>query len=76
MVVNPKGIKTLLANGFSTFFIPVFSLALFPALQNLETRVLVNNNLCGKLFSPLESPSTFDESFKITSVPLFIPDLN
>ena len=41
------------------------------ALWNFETCVLVNNNLCGKLFSSLESPATFDESFKVTSVLLF-----
>ena len=38
--------------------------------------VLVNNNLCGKLYSPLELPITFDEKFKVTSVPFFIPDFN
>ena len=36
--------------------------------------VLVNNNLCGKLFSSLESPKTFDESFKVTLVAFFIPE--
>ena len=50
---------------------------LFPkALQILKTSVLVNNNLCAKLFSSLESPATFDESFKVASVPFFIPDFN
>ena len=34
-------------------------------LRSLETRVLVNNNLCGKLVSP------FDERFKVTFVPVF-----
>ena len=34
------------------------------ALKGLEICVLVNNNLCGKLFSSLESPTTFDEIFK------------
>ena len=98
--VNPNGIKTLLANGLSTFPIkgnPVFSngpkslpknppdcpilcnwafgnfiLAYEPlekALRSFETCALVNNNLCRKLFSSLESPTTFDESFKVTSVP-------
>ena len=46
------------------------------ALQSLETFVLVNNNLWGKLFSSLESPATFYASFKVTSVPFFIPDFN
>ena len=36
----------------------------------------INNNLCGKLFSSLESPTTFDESFKVTSVQYFLPDFN
>ena len=36
--------------------------------------VLVNNNLCGKLFSSLELPKTFDESFKVTLVAFFIPE--
>ena len=36
----------------------------FPnALWSFKTYVSVNNNLCGKLFSSLESPTTFDESF-------------
>ena len=43
---------------------------LFPkGLRSFETYVLVNNNLCRKLFSSLESPTTFDESFKVISVP-------
>ena len=89
--VNPNGIKTVLANGLSTFPIksnPVFSngrkslpknppscpiscnwvfdnfmLADKPfvkALRSFETCVLVNNNLCGKLFSSSESPTIFD----------------
>ena len=33
------------------------------ALQSIETWVLVNNNLCGKFFSLLESPTTFDERY-------------
>ena len=45
-------------------------------LWHLETCVLANNNLWGKLFSLLESPTTFDQSFKVTSVPFFIPDFN
>ena len=35
------------------------------ALQIFETNVLVNNNLCEILVSPLESPTTFDERFKV-----------
>ena len=41
------------------------------ALRSLETFVLVNNSLWGKLFSSLESPIKFDERFKVTSVPFF-----
>ena len=37
-------------------------------LQSFESCVLCSN-LCGKLFSSLESTTTFDESFKVTSVP-------
>ena len=44
------------------------------ASGSLETCILVNYNLCGKKFSSLESPATFDESFEVTSVPFFIPD--
>ena len=43
------------------------------ALRSLETCVLVNSNLCKKLFPSLESPITFDENFKVTSVSLFFP---
>ena len=46
------------------------------ASRSLGTCVLVNNNLCWKLFPTLESLTTFDESFKVTSVPFFIPDFN
>ena len=35
------------------------------ALRSFETCVLVNNNLCGKLFSSLESPARFDEFLKV-----------
>ena len=41
------------------------------ALQIFETGTLVHNNLCGKLISLLQSPTTSDESFKVTSVPFF-----
>ena len=45
-------------------------------LQILRTYVSVNNNLCGKLVLSLESPVTFDERFRVTSVVFFIPDFN
>ena len=41
------------------------------ALRSFETCVLVNHNLCRKLFSSLESPATFHETFKVTSVSFF-----
>ena len=46
------------------------------ALRSFGTCVLVSNNLSGKLFSTLESPITFDESFKFTSVPFSVPGFN
>ena len=46
------------------------------ALRSLETCMLVNNNLSGKLFSSLESPITFEEIFKVTLVPFFFPHFN
>ena len=46
------------------------------ALRSFETYELVNNSICKKLFSSLESPTTFDEIFKVTSVLFFIPDFN
>ena len=45
-------------------------------LPSLETCVSVNNSLCGKLVSLLESPITFDKRFKVTLVPFFIRDFN
>ena len=42
------------------------------ALPNLKTCVLVNDNLCRKLVLSLELPATFDERFKVTSVPFFV----
>ena len=45
------------------------------ALRSFETCVLVNN-LCGKLFSLLESPTTFDDWFEVTLVSFFTADLN
>ena len=41
------------------------------SLRSFKTYVLVNNNLCGKIFLSLESPTTFDEIFKVTSVLFF-----
>ena len=47
---------------------------LYEALKVL--RILVNSNLCEKLFSSLKSPATFDKSFKVTSLTFFIQDFN
>ena len=42
----------------------------FPkVLRSFEICALVNNNLCRKFFSSLESTTTFDESSEVTSVP-------
>ena len=46
------------------------------SLRNLEACASVDNNLCEKLVLSLESPITFDQRFKVTLVPLFIPDFN
>ena len=45
-------------------------------LQSFETFVLFRNNLCRKLFSSLESPTTFDESSKAASALFFILHFN
>ena len=45
-------------------------------LGNLETYLLIKNDLCGNLISSLELPITFDERFKVTLVLFFIPDFN
>ena len=42
----------------------------------VETCVLVNNNLCGKLFSLFESPTTFYGSFKGIEIAFIISDFN
>ena len=44
--------------------------------KSLKTCVSVNTSLCGKITSSLELPTKFDESFKVTSVPFFIPGFN
>ena len=46
------------------------------ALQSLEACVSVYNNSCWKLISSIESPTTFDERFKVTSALFFIPEFN
>ena len=44
------------------------------AWRSFGTCLLVNNNLCRKLFSLLESPTAFDVIFKVTSVLFFVPN--
>ena len=104
--INLNDIKTLLANGLSTFLVKnnpflrngpkslpknpsdcpiLFSWVLYNFIlaeeifvkssQSFELYLLVKNDLCGKLFSLLEPPTIFDESFKVTSLLFFIPDL-
>ena len=46
------------------------------ALRSFETCLSVNNNLFRKLVSSLESPVTFDEWCKVTSVQFYFPDVN
>ena len=48
----------------------------FAKPRDLCISTLVSNNLCWKLVSSSELPITFDEIFKVTSVPFFIPDYN
>ena len=41
-------------------------------LQSFETCLLVSNNLWEKLVLSLQSPIIFDDSFRVTSVALFV----
>ena len=67
---NPPGYTILCNLDFDNF---ILAEELFrKALQRFETCVLINNNLCGKLFSSLESPTTFDEVFKVSLVEVFL----
>ena len=71
---NPPDYPILCNWVFDNVLLAVKSFA--KALWSLKTCVLVNNNLSKKLFLSLESSTTFDESFKVTSVPFFIQDFN
>ena len=51
---------------YSYVFKKIYDESFAKALRIFETCVLVNNNLCGKLVSSLESTTTFDEGFKVT----------
>ena len=71
---NPPDCPILCNWVFDNFIL--FEELFLKALWSLETCVLVHNNLWGKLFLSLEAPTTFDEIFKVTSVPIFIRNLN
>ena len=62
---NPPDCPILCIWTFGNFILADELLA--RALQSLGTCVLANNNLSGKLVSPLELPITFDENIKATS---------
>ena len=71
---NPPDYPILCNRVFDNF---IFAYEPFgKSLRIFETCVLVNKNLPTKLFSSLEPPTTFEESFKVASVPFFIPDFN
>ena len=61
--INPPGCPILCNWVFDNFVLAEEPFA--KALRSIETCILVNNNLCGKLVSSLESLTTFDESFKL-----------
>ena len=46
------------------------------ALRSPKTCLLVSNNIDGNLGSSLNSPTPFDERFKVTSIPFFTCDFN
>ena len=71
---NPPDCPILCNWVFDNVLLAVKSFA--KALWSLKTCVLVNNNLSKKLFLSFESSTTFDENFKVTSVPFFIQDFN
>ena len=74
LTINPPN-YTILNNGVFENFV-LANEAFAKALRIFETCLSVNNNLCGKLVSSLELPIKFDERFKATSAPIFIPDFN
>ena len=59
---------------FWSFYISWWTIA--KGLRTFETCVSVNNNLCGKSVSSLESPTAFDKRLKVTSVLFLFPILN
>ena len=71
--MNPPGCPSLCNDVFDNLILAGEPFA--KALSSFKTCVLVNNNLWEKSFSSLESPTTFDEIFKVT-LPFFIPNFN
>ena len=50
---------------FENYFINYYKLFSW-SLQSFESCLSVNNHLCGRLVSTLESPIIFDDSFRVT----------
>ena len=46
------------------------------ALPSFQASIIINNNLCGKLFSSLESPATIGRSFEVSLLSFLVPDFN
>ena len=67
--ILPKDLPIVLVYANEFFMI----LLLAKALQSPQACVLVNNNLGGNLISLLESQTTIEKSFIVTSVPFSIP---
>ena len=58
LLKNPPDFPNLCNSAFDNFILPDERFA--RALQSFQTCELVNNSLCGKLFSSLKLPTTFD----------------
>ena len=74
LLKNPPYCLILWILVFDTFIIADKPFA--KALRSLETCQLVNNNLWGKLFESLESPTIFDENFQVNSVSISVYSFN
>ena len=70
LLKNPPDCPILCNRVFANFILAEEPFA--KALQSLETCLLDNENFCEKLVSSLESPSKFDNNFKITSAPFLL----
>ena len=55
------------------YFLKIYE-TLCSHVKAMKTCVSASNDLCGKLVSSLELPITFDEKFKVTWAPFFIPN--